>query len=522
VENALSGSADTGVAEESARQEGSVILRLEGTSPDPDREILGGKAWSIERMLALGIPVPPAFVIPTTMCSRYYESGRSIPDEVNAELPAAMRWLEEKTGKTFGGGELPLLVSVRSGAPKSMPGMMDTVLNLGMDDEVERILAERTGDADFAADTRRRFEEQYQSVVGSPPPADPNDQLLGAISAVFDSWQSDRANAYRKERGLPDEGGTAVTVQAMVFGNLDDDSGTGVLFTRDPLRGEADPLGEWLPRGQGEDVVSGRHDPLHLDELGEKYKHLHDELLEVADTLEKDSRDAMDIEFTVESGKLWLLQSRVAKRSPDAAVRLAVQLVSEGLISESEALDRVEPEQAAALLREHVDPVARADAELLAEGKPACPGLSRGKIVTDTDEAERRALDGEDVLLGRPTTDPNDVHAMAVVAGIVTEMGGATSHAAVVSRELGVPCVVGCGEGKIVALAERDVTMDAAAGEILDGSLDTRKVSEEDDQDLAQLLEWARADMKDHPAVEESMDVNELHLPKLLALRRGP
>ncbi len=228
----------------------------------------------------------------------------------------------------------------------------------------------------------------------------------------------------------------------------------------------------------------------------------------------------MDIEFTVESGKLWLLQSRVAKRSPDAAVRLAVQLQSEGLISEAEALDRVEPEQAAALLREHVDPVARGGAELLAAGKPACPGLASGTIVTDVDEAERRALDGENVLLGRPTTDPNDVHAMAVVAGIVTEMGGATSHAAVVSRELGVPCVVGCGEGSIVALDGREVTMDAAAGELLQGKLDTAKSSEEDDPDLARLLAWAREDMKDHPEVGD-LDVQELHLPKLLALRRG-
>ncbi len=211
------------------------VLRLEGRS-EPDRELLGGKAWSIERMRGLGIPVPPAFVIPTTICSRYYESGRRLPDEVTAALPEEMSWLEEATGKTFGGGELPLLVSVRSGAAQSMPGMMDTILNLGMDDDVERILAERTGDEAFAADTRRRFEEQYSSVVGEAPPAKPTDQLLGAISAVFDSWQSDRANAYRKERGLPDEGGTAVTVQAMVFGNLDDDSGTGVLFTRDPLR----------------------------------------------------------------------------------------------------------------------------------------------------------------------------------------------------------------------------------------------------------------------------------------------
>ena len=498
-----------------------VILRLEGKQKDPDRELLGGKAWSIERMRSLGIPVPPAVVIPTTMCSRYYEAGRRLPDEVSEALPDAMRWLEEASGKTFGGGETPLLVSVRSGAAKSMPGMMDTILNLGMDDEVERIIAERTGDAEFAADTRRRFVEQYASVVGEKPPAAPNDQLLGAVSAVFDSWQSDRANAYRKERGLPDEGGTAVTVQAMVFGNLDDDSGTGVLFTRDPLRGSPEPLGEWLPRGQGEDVVSGSHDPLHLDEFARQHPELHSELMAAAKTLEQDSRDAMDIEFTVEAGRLWLLQSRVAKRSPDAAVRLAVQLAREGLIGESDALDRVEPQQAAALLREHVDPGERGKATLLAEGKPACPGLASGAIVTDTDEAERRALEGESVILARPTTDPNDVHAMAVVAGILTEMGGATSHAAVVSRELGVPCVVGCGEGALMELAGREVTMDAAGGEVLDGALGTTRASEEDDPDLAQLLEWAREDMKAHPEVGES-DAAEMHLPKLLALRRGP
>lgn len=493
---------------------GPPIVLLQGDKAEPDRRLLGGKAWSIERMLALGVPVPPAFVIPTPVCARYYGAGRRLPRELLSALPKAVEWLEGRTGKTFGGGELPLLVSVRSGAAESMPGMMDTVLNLGIDDAVERALAKCTGDAGFAADTRRRFREQYESVVGMPPPEAPVEQLHGAIAAVFDSWRSERAIAYRRERGLSEEGGTAVTVQAMVFGNLDGESGTGVLFTRDPLRGRAEPLGEWLPRGQGEDVVSGSHDPLRLADFAQHQPALHAELIAVGEKLERDARDAMDIEFTVEAGKLWLLQSRVAKRSPDAAVRIAVQLAREGMIEPGEALDRVEPQHVAAILRDRLDPAACADAELLAKGKPASPGVATGTIVTDTDEAERRALDGEAVILGRPTTDPNDVHAMAVVAGILTELGGATSHAAVVSRELGVPCVVGCGAGRVAALDGCEVTVDAAAGEVLAGALPVVAATAEDDPDLAQLLAWARADL----AVDGEPRLSQL--PQLLALRR--
>jgi len=479
-----------------------LIVRLDGTT-DLDKDVLGGKAWSIQRMLAMEIPVPPAFVITTDACAAYYDAGRQLPDAVTAALPEALAWLEEQTGKTFGRGKLPLLVSVRSGAAQSMPGMMDTILNLGIDDEVQATLAERVGDAAFAADTRRRYEEQYASVVGTASPAAPADQLLGAIAAVFDSWQSDRANAYRREREIAGEGGTAVTVQAMVFGNLDDASGTGVLFTRDPLTGAPAPLGEWLPRGQGEDVVSGRHDPLPLAELAASSPALHDELMTAATRLEQDSRDAMDIEFTIEAGKLWLLQSRVAKRSPEAAVRLAVRFVEEDLIDRDEALDRVAPEQAAALLREHLDPVARAEATALAAGKPACPGVACGTLVTDSDEAAERAMNGEDVILARATTDPNDVHAMAVVAGILTELGGATSHAAVVSRELGVPCVVGCGEGALLPHAGTVATIDAAAGEVFSGKVEVTKSSEDADVDLARLAEWARAGSADDAPLPE-------------------
>ena len=257
-------------------------------------------------------------------------------------------------------------------------------------------------------------------------------------------------------------------------------------------------------------MVSGRHDPLPLDALAEQMPGAHAELLEASSRLERDSRDAMDIEFTVESGKLWLLQSRVAKRSPEAAIRLAVLFEREQMIEAHEALDRVTPEQATALLREHVDPVARAAAKRLAEGRPACPGVAAGTVVTDADEAERRALDGEDVILARETTDPNDVHAMAVVAGILTELGGATSHAAVVSRELGVPCVVGCGAGVLTPLAGREVTVDATAGEVFDGRLAGTKATEADDPALAQLAAWARA---------ERPDAGDVPLPRLLELR---
>jgi pyruvate,orthophosphate dikinase len=406
---------------------------------DAGREVLGGKAWSITEMLRHGIPVPPAFTLTTDECERYYKAGRAVPRDVLDQLPEAMAELEAATGRTFGSGEKPLLVSVRSGAPTSMPGMMDTVLNLGMTDEVQDALARASGSTDYAADTRRRFLEQYEKVVGTVAPAEPWEQLARAIAAVFDSWHSDRATAYRAERGIAEQGGTAVTVQAMVFGNLDELSGTGVLFSRDPTGATEEHYGEWLPRGQGEDVVSGAFDPLPVEALAESLPDVYDELLALAQRLDRAQGVAQDIEFTVQSGKLWLLQCRRAKVAENNGPQ--------------------------------VDSEARSAATLLAQGKPANPGLVTGVVVTDVDDAEMRALDGEDVILARPTTNPHDVRAMAVVRGILTEIGGATSHAAVVSRELGVPCIVGCGTGALTPLDGQLVTMDAGAGVVLDGAV---------------------------------------------------
>ncbi len=466
------------------------VLALEGAVPVA-RSLLGGKAWGIARMRSLGVPVPPAFVITTDECTRFHDGGGVVPLDVLAALPGALSALGKETGTTFGGGARPLLVSVRSGAPTSMPGMMDTVLNLGLTPEVQAALGAQTDDAAFAADVAQRFAQQFEHVVGRPPPADPLEQMHAAISAVFGSWRSRRAIAYRKDRNLPDEGGTAVTVQAMVFGNLDERSGTGVLFSRDPLTGAREPYGEYLPQGQGEDVVSGSHDPLPLSELATRAPALYRELLDVAARLERDQADVQDIEFTVQSGKLWLLQTRSAKRSAVAAVRFAVQLEAEGLITRAEALRRVTPAQLAALSRLAVDPTVRRGATLLATGRPAAPGLVSGVVVTDVDDAEDRALDGEDVILARQTTNPDDVHAMAAVNGIVTEIGGATSHAAVVARELDTACVVGCGVDTVTRLAGRVVTLDADSGELFDGIVPTAHPTDHDDPDLATLRAWA-------------------------------
>lgn len=472
------------------------IFQLPG-APVVDRHVVGGKAWSIHRMQTLGIPVPPAFVIGTDVCNAFYREGQQLPAALQASLPDAMRWLEQASGKTFGGGELPLLVSVRSGAAVSMPGMMDTVLNLGFDDGVQQALFERTGRTGFAADARARFEEQYHKIVGTVAPREPWQQLLGAIAAVFSSWSSPRAIAYRKRLGLSDDAGTAVTVQAMVFGNLDDRSGTGVLFSRDPIDGKAVVYGEWLTRGQGEEVVSGARTPEGLDSLEKLLPEAHRELMAHTATLEQAGRDIQDIEFTVEAGKLWLLQSRGAKRTAEAAVRVAVALQREGLITVDEALERLTPEQIRALESPHIDPHAQRNAPKIGEGKPACPGVVSGVVVTDVDEAESRALDGESVILARPTTDPNDVHAMSVVAGVLTELGGATSHAAVVSREIGVPCIVGCGQDQLMAWNQRTVTIDATSGAIYDGALPVVAAKEAEDPDLQQLLTWLRHSLPD-------------------------
>lgn len=464
-----------------------------GDSPDLDPTLVGGKARSINRMRSLGMPVPPGFVLSTEFCAEVNANQGKLTDSVLDCLKRGVALLEENLGRRLGGTEHPLLVSVRSGGAQSMPGMMDTVLNLGMNDAVETRVAELTGDAAFAADTHRRFREQFERVVGTPATGDPWKDLVLAAEAVFASWNSARARAYRDHHGIGHDGGTAVTVQGMVFGNYDDNSGTGVLFTRNPLTGDPEPYGEWLPRGQGEDVVSGRFDALRLDALATQLPDVHEQLLEAAATLEQHGRDVQDIEFTVESGRLWLLQTRAAKRSPQAAVRLAVHLADQGIIDRDEAVALVSESQIAAALAPHVDPVARQSAELLVSGLPACPGVATGRVVTSCEEAEDLADDGVAVVLARPTTDPDDVGGMVVSAAVITEIGGSTSHAAVVSRELGTPCVVGCGRGTLDALTGRIVTVDGTSGEVFAGELPLADVHGAERDAAERLREWARA-----------------------------
>ena len=474
-------------------------------------------------MLELGIPVPPAFVIGTSVCGQYFAGGRRLPAALTAELPAAVEWLEQGTGRTFGGGPQPLLVSVRSGAAISMPGMMDTILNLGFNDAVEEALAERTGDRAFAVNTRSRFVEHFAKTVGEPPSEQPWQQLSAAIAAVFDSWESPRAIDYRRDRNLPASGGTAVTVQAMVFGNLDRGSGTGVLFSRDPITGARQAYGEWLCQGQGEDVVSGHQTPVGLDVLAGDLPSVHRQLLEYARRLERDARDVQDIEFTVESGNLWLLQTRSAKRTARAALKIAVDLQEEGLISPSEALDLVTADQMEALTRQEFAASTGGAARILANGRPACAGVASGIIVTDAAQAERRAARGDDVILARPTTNPDDVHVMSLVAGVLTELGGATSHAAVVCRELGVPCIVGCGSGSLMHLQGQEATMDAAAGRVFHGRLQTRAVAD-GDADLERLREWARAESQAKPGLSLAEMLRQRRLMRTLAAcsNKGP
>ncbi|CAA0129918.1 Pyruvate, phosphate dikinase [Mycolicibacterium vanbaalenii] len=463
-----------------------------GDAADLDPALVGGKARSINRMLSLGMPVPPAFVLSTQYCPSVNANDGKLTDDALASLRDGLHRLERDTQRRLGDARRPLLVSVRSGGAISMPGMMDTVLNLGITDTVENRLAELTGDPAFAADTHRRFAEQFERVVGAPPTGDPWKDLALAAEAVFASWDSSRAKSYRTHHGISHEGGTAVTVQAMVFGNFDDASGTGVLFTRNPLTGEPDPYGEWLPRGQGEDVVSGRFDALRLTELERQLPDVHNQLLSAATTLEQYGRNAQDIEFTVEAGKLWLLQTRAAKRSPQAAVRIAVRLAEEGVIDRAEAVAMVTPSQLMAATAPHVDPVAKLDATILAAGLPACPGVATGRVVGDCEEAEDFSDDGVDVVLARPTTDPDDVSGMVVAVAVITEIGGSTSHAAVVSRELGKPCVVGCGQGTLTDLLGRTVTVDGTSGEIFDGVLPLAD-SHSPERDAAQTLrEWAK------------------------------
>jgi pyruvate, orthophosphate dikinase len=495
--------------------EGQLVVRLDGSCVYP-RMLVGGKAHGLSKIRAAGLPTPPAFTVTVDACRQYFEAPDDLMTRLWPQIAAGLSWLEAESGHTFGHGPVPLLVSVRSGAPASMPGMMDTVLNLGINDDVERILAETCG-APFARDTHERFRDLFRQVVGPSDghapfdvPFDPYAQLRAAITAVFDSWNSERAVSYRRHHNLEGKmAGTSVTVQAMVFGNLDERSGTGVLFSRNPLTGEANPFGEWLPRGQGEDVVSGKFDPLPLSALAEQHADIHRELLEAASWLELEGTDVQDIEFTVEAGKLYLLQTRAAKRSAKAAVAIAVALQRERLISINEALARVTAAQLDVLLTPVIEPSALAEATVVASGLAACPGVGAGRVVADSDSAEDAADDGEDVVLARETTSPNDVGGMIAASAVITEQGGSTSHAAVVSRELHTPCVVGCGQGSLRDLVGTLVTVDGGSGTVYSGLLPLTAPSESTDPDMATLLCWAqqRSPVKVSVGAGEGADV---------------
>jgi pyruvate,orthophosphate dikinase len=489
------------------------VVVLDGSTV-PDREVVGNKGRSIAWMLSLGLPVPPALCLPIEECRRFHAAAGELEDEAWSSVLAGVAGLEEKLGRSFGGGENPLLVSVRSGAAVSMPGMMDTVLNLGITDEVEEALAALSGDRAFARSTHCRFVHQFGQTVlgadvdepgedatpeqvreavrrdsGEEVPTDPHEALKAVIKTVFGSWSSRRAKAYRKHWGISEDGGTAVIVQAMVFGNLGEESGTGVLFSRNPLSGDPEPYGEWLPKGQGEDVVSGTHDPLPLDALASEMPAANERLLEAAKLLEREHGDVQDVEFTVERGELWLLQTRSAKRSPLAAVRAAVDLADEGAIDRAEAVRRVSPEQLATVLAPRLSEEVTAGAEVLARGVAACPGVASGVGVADSDAA---AAADFDAVLTRPTTSPEDVGGMIAACAVVTERGGSTSHAAVVTRALGRPSVVGVGEGETEGLAGRELTVDGSAGVVYAGLLPTAEVDPAQVPGLPELIEWAR------------------------------
>ncbi|MFO1319006.1 MAG: pyruvate, phosphate dikinase [Burkholderiales bacterium] len=471
------------------------IVAVDGTCT-LSRDDLGGKAWGVNRMRALGLPVPPAFVVTTVTCREYFERGAAVLDQLWPSVTDHVARLESDTGRRFGALTRPLLVSVRSGAAHSMPGMMDTILDLGINAAVEMALAAESRSERYAADTRQRFEAQFTRIVlagrSGVVPADPWMQLRAALAAVFDSWHSPRARAYRRNRGLSEDGGTAVMVQAMVFGNLDDHSGSGVLFSRNPLTGHAPPWGEWLGQAQGEDVVSGDRTPSPLESLREQQPDVHAELMRATALLERDARDLQDVEFTVESGRLWLLQCRVAKRSPQAALRAAVAFAEEGLITPDEALSRLDAEPFRHLSMLSLAPEA-ASTPPVAAGEPACPGIACGFVVDDPQQAEARARWGDDVILARPTTSPEDLHGVIAARGLITEQGGSTSHAAVVSRELGRPCIVGCGEGTVATLVGRHVTMDGATGRIWQGDLSIDRGPAAADDDARKLIDWALA-----------------------------
>nr|WP_317893077.1 pyruvate, phosphate dikinase [uncultured Sphingomonas sp.] len=523
-----------------------------------DKTLLGGKGANLAEMASIGLPVPPGFTISTQMCTRYYEEGQSFPDSLRDEVAQGIAHIEGVTGKRFGDAADPLLVSVRSGARVSMPGMMDTVLNLGLNDQTVEGLATASGDARFAWDSYRRFIQMYSDVVleldhgrfeealeiakedngynldteltaedwqklvaeykalveelwGKPFPQDVHDQLWGAIGAVFGSWQAERAKVYRRLNNIPGDWGTAVNVQAMVFGNMGDTSATGVAFTRNPATGENAYYGEFLINAQGEDVVAGIRTPRYLTKaaregagakplsMEEAMPDAYGELAAVFDRLERHYRDMQDIEFTVQQGKLWMLQTRSGKRTAKAALKIAVDMAEEGLITREEAVARVDPAALDQLLHPTLDPDAPRD--VLTKGLPASPGAASGVAVFDSDTAERRSATGEPVILVRVETSPEDIHGMHAAKGILTARGGMTSHAAVVARGMGRPCVSGAGSlaidsrARVMRVGTREIregdtlTIDGSTGEVMAGSVPT--VQPELAGDFGTLMEWA-------------------------------
>ncbi|OJW61752.1 MAG: pyruvate, phosphate dikinase [Sphingomonadales bacterium 63-6] len=530
-------------------------------SADPrakDKTIVGGKGANLAEMADIGLPVPPGFTITTEECVRYLAGGSDFSAELRAEVDTALTHIERSVGKKFGDAADPLLVSVRSGARVSMPGMMDTVLNLGLNAETVKGLAATSGDERFAWDSYRRFIQMYSDVVlgldhglfeealeiakedngyladvemgsedwkalvreyegiverelGKPFPQDVTEQLWGAISAVFDSWDSDRAKVYRRLNDIPGDWGTAVNVQAMVFGNMGDTSATGVAFTRDPATGEKAYYGEWLVNAQGEDVVAGIRTPQYLTKkaresagakplsMEEAMPEAYGELARVFELLEQHYRDMQDIEFTVERSKLWMLQTRSGKRTAKAALKMAVDMVGEGLIDERTAILRVDPMALDQLLHPTLDP--KAPRDILTTGLPASPGAASGAIVLDADTAEHRAARGEAVVLVRVETSPEDIHGMHAAKGILTARGGMTSHAAVVARGMGRPCVSGASAvhidlaARTLRIGDRQlkegdhITLDGSTGQVIAGEVPT--IEPELVGDFAILMEWA-------------------------------
>lgn len=528
----------------------------EGSRTEIDQ--LGGKGANLAEMAALGLPVPPGLTIVSDACGIYYQSGKLLPDDLKAQVLAGIEGVEAATGRTFGDISHPLLLSVRSGARTSMPGMMDTVLNLGLNDHTVEALAHHSGDARFAWDSYRRFIQMYGDVVmgldhevfeeiledekarlgheldtdlsavewqhvvklykdlleqdlGQPFPQDPHVQLWGAIGAVFSSWMNPRAKTYRMLHSIPEDWGTAVTVQTMVFGNLGSTSATGVAFTRNPSTGARELYGEFLVNAQGEDVVAGIRTPQSITEaaridsgsdkpsLEKLMPEAFAEFQAICDRLEAHYRDMQDLEFTIERGKLWMLQARSGKRTTKAAMKIAVDMVSEGLITEEEAVSRIEPSSLDQLLHPTIDP--RVTRHVIGSGLPASPGAATGAIVFTAEEAVEAEAEGRKVILVRVETSPEDIHGMHAAEGILTTRGGMTSHAAVVARGMGIPCVAGAGTMRVdlrnekligmgVTLTKGDiVTIDGSSGQVLKGEVPM--LQPELSGDFAKLMEWA-------------------------------